>query len=170
MVSGHLYKGVGQATAVRSNSLTTLGRYSGGMVGLSIQAERCISQEVPVLTIGFAAGVEGVEAEGWNVLGSALGLIGIRLRQANTFNKWYIGSGWSFGEVHFDSAQSGAWVFRTGINLLETDRWRLMLDYQALRTRSYINHVGVNGQVLYRSEVSPRFSAIGIATTYTFVR
>lgn len=170
MVSGHMYKGVGRAMAVRSNSLTALGRYSGGMAGLSIQAEHCISQEVPILTVGLAAGVEGVEAEGWNMLGLALGQIGIRLRQATTFNNWYIGYGWTFGEVHFDSAQSGAWVFRSGIHLLDTNRWRVMLDYQALRTRSHVNHIGVNGQVLYQSEVSPRFSAIGIATAYKFVR
>ena len=164
--SGHVYKGVGQAIAVRSNRLTELKRFDGGMAGISLLAERCVSRDAPEVKAGIALGFQGVETEGWDILGFALAQVRFRLHKGRVFNNWHIAYGWSFGTVHFDAPQQGAWVFNTGITVFDDERWSMTLDYHSLRTSSYVDHIGVSNQVLYRTEVSPHFSAIGVSLCY----
>ena len=161
-----MHKGIGNTLAVRSHALTELRRFDGGMMGFGIQLDRRLSENSPQVNAGIQIGAKGVEVEGWDLVGFALGQISVRLHDGKAFNRWYLGYGWSFGELHHDVAMLGSWVFRTGIAVLEAERWRILVDYFALRTSSYVDRIGVNGQVLYRTEVSPRLSAIGISLAF----
>jgi hypothetical protein len=167
-ILGGFFKGIGRVTAVRDQIITDSRRFDGGFYGATLLVDRAINagKDEPEIRVGLFAGVQALQLERTNILGMVGGQLSIQLHPSPWFNRLHVASGSSFGTIELSSEQRAGLTFTSGITMYSNAHWMLLAEYHAVRARSYLNRIGQNNQVLYRTELSSRFSSIGVRVAY----
>lgn len=167
-ILGGFHKGIGRVTAVRDQIITDSRRFDGGFFGATLLVDRAINagKDEPEIRVGLFVGVQALQIERTNILGLIGGQLSIQLHSSPWFNRLHVASGSSFGTIDLSSEQRAGLTFTSGVTLYSNSNWMLLAEFHKVHARSYLNRLGLNNQVLYRTELSTRFSSIGVRVAY----
>lgn len=156
-------QGVGWETTLYSNGVSTRGHYGAVVPGAGV----IIGPRRDKPFVGLRLGVQNHLHD---FVGVGALLIDARLSDSRTFSRLGAAFGWSVGTVRNEVAATGKFTFYSGLTLWERPNWRLVMQYESLRTQITLPRYGPNGVLLREDKVSQTYHSIGVGFLYNLGR